>query len=97
MGGDKRCVRDQAPLDHALFSCLKRFLPEEACHVSQEMSFKFDDLDIVHTPPPSLSKFSHQVCKNPKDQLSEKVGGLGLAFGGPQRVMKSILNAIDLK
>ena len=68
-GGGQRCV-----VDHALSPCLKHFLPEETHLVSQEMSFKCDDLDSVHTSLPP--KFSYQVCKNLKVQLSEKVGGL---------------------
>ena len=54
-GGDKRFVRDHALLDHALFPRLKHFLPEETPLVSQEMSFKCEDLDNVHTPPPPRS------------------------------------------
>ena len=70
-GGKKRCVGDHALLDHAFFPCFKHFPPEETPLVSQEISFKCDDLDDVHTPPPT---FSHQVCENLKDLLSEKVG-----------------------
>ena len=66
----------------------EKFLLEETPLVSQEMSFKCDDIDNVHRPPP---KFSHQIYKNLKDQLSEKVGGgdksphspLGSATGHP--------------
>ena len=61
------------PFDNALSPCFKHFIPEETHLVSQEMSFNCDNLDNVHTPPPKM--FYHQVCKNLKDQLSEKVEG----------------------
>ena len=72
-GGGTKGMSGTTPLGPRPFPCLKHFLPEETPPVSQKISFECDDLDKVHTP---LPKFSHQVWKNLKNQLSAKVGRL---------------------
>ena len=72
VGGGTKGVTGTIPFGpNPCFPCLKHFLPEETPLVCQGISFKCDDLVNMHTPPPP-PKFSYQVRKNLKDQLSEK-------------------------